>query len=102
MTYTAFAIKHCSNNLRDKTTTLTTKVNLSSMIYKERKAELLDGKCNFCIVGERKKIFKPPEKTSTYIPLFWKTKERFSYNYMRLREMLNFQLTGEKYCRMHN
>ena len=75
MTYTAFAIKHCSNNLRDKTTT--TKVNLSSMIYKERKAELLDGKCNFCIVGERKKIFKPPEKTSTYIPLFGRRKSDF-------------------------
>ena len=64
ITLTAFAIKHCSNSLRDKTTT--TKVNLSSRIYKERKAELLDGRCNFCIVGERKKIFNPPEKTSTY------------------------------------
>ena len=74
MTLTAFAIKHCSNNLRDKTTT--TKVNLSSRIYKERKAELLDGKCNFCFVGERKKIFRSAGE-NVNIPLFGRRKSDF-------------------------
>ena len=43
-----------------------TKVNFSSGIYKEGKALLLDGKGNLSIVGERKKMFKLPEKTSNY------------------------------------
>ena len=96
MTLTAFAIKHCSSNLRDKTTT--TKVNLSSRIYKERKAGLLDGKCNFILYSQREeeKFQSAGENVNMHTTL-WKTKERFSYTYMRLREILNFQLTGEKY-----
>ena len=64
VTLTAYATRYCSKNLRERKTT--TKVNCSSGIYKEGKALLLDGKGNFSIVGERKKMFKLPEKTSNY------------------------------------
>ena len=64
VTLTACATRYCSKNLRERKTT--TKVNFSSGIYKEGKALLLDGKGNFSIVGERKKMFKLPEKTSNY------------------------------------
>lgn len=64
VTLTACATRYCSKNQRERKTT--TKVNFSSGIYKEGKALLLDGKCNLSIVGERKKIFKLPEKTSNY------------------------------------
>ena len=64
VTLTACATRYCSKNLRERKTT--TKVNFSSGIYKERKALLLDGKGNLSIVGERKKMFKLPEKTSNY------------------------------------
>ena len=64
MTLTACATRYCSKNLRERKTT--TKVNFSSGIYKEGKALLLDGKGNLSIVGERKKMFKLPEKTSNY------------------------------------
>ena len=90
----AFAIKHCSNSLRDKTTTI--KVNLSSRIYKERKAELLDGISAIFVSSERGRKFSIRRRKRQHTTL-WKTKERFSYNYMKLREILNFQLTGEKY-----
>ena len=64
VTLTACATRYCSKNLRERKTT--TKVNFSSGIYKEGKALLLDGKCSLSIhvAGERKKIFKLPEKTS--------------------------------------
>ena len=64
VTLTACATRYCSKNLRERKTT--TKVNFSSGIYKEGKALLLDGKGNLSIVGERKKTFKLPEKTSNY------------------------------------
>lgn len=64
VTLTACATRYRSKNLRERKTT--TKVNFSSGIYKEGKALLVDGKCNLSIVGERKKIFKLPEKTSSY------------------------------------
>ena len=64
VTLTACATRYCSKNLRERKTT--TKVNFSSGIYKEGKALLLDGKGNLSIVGERKKMFKLPEKTSNY------------------------------------
>ena len=64
VTLTACATRYCSKNLRERKTT--TKVNFSSGIYKEGKALLLDGKGNFSIIGERKKMFKLPEKTSNY------------------------------------
>ena len=66
VTLTACATRYCSKNLRERNTT--TKVNFSSGIYKEGKALHLDGKCNLSIhvAGERKKIFKLPEKTSNY------------------------------------
>ena len=64
VTLTACASRYCSKNLRERKTT--TKVNFSSGIYKEGKALLLDGKGNLSIVGERKKMFKLPEKTSNY------------------------------------
>ena len=64
MTLTDCASRYCSKNLRERKTT--TKVNFSSGIYKEGKALLLDEKCNLSIFGERKKIFKLPEKTSNY------------------------------------
>ena len=64
VTLTASATRYCSKNLRERKTT--TKVNFSSGIYKEGKALLLDGKGNLSIVGERKKMFKLPEKTSNY------------------------------------
>ena len=64
VTLTACATRYCSKNLRERKTT--TKVYFSSGIYKEGKALLLDGKGNFSIVGERKKMFKLPEKTSNY------------------------------------
>ena len=64
VTLTACATRYCSKNLRERKTT--TKVNLSSGIFKEGKALLLDGKGNLSIVGERKKMFKLPEKTSNY------------------------------------
>ena len=63
-TLTACATRYCSKNLRERKTT--TKVNFSSGIYKEGKALLLEGKGNLSIVGERKKMFKLPEKTSNY------------------------------------
>ena len=64
VTLTACATRYCSKNLRERKTT--TKVNFSSGIFKEGKALLLDGKGNLSIVGERKKMFKLPEKTSNY------------------------------------
>ena len=64
VTLTACATRYCSKNLRERKTT--TKVNFSSEIFKEGKALLLDGKGNLSIVGERKKMFKLPEKTSNY------------------------------------
>ena len=64
VTLTACATRYCSKNLRERKTT--TKVNFSSGIYKEGKALLLEGKGNLSIVGERKKMFKLPEKTSNY------------------------------------
>lgn len=64
VTLTACATRYCSKNLRERKTI--TKVNFSSGIYKEGKALLLDGKGNLSIVGERKKMFKLPEKTSNY------------------------------------
>ena len=64
VTLTACATRYCSKNLRERKTT--TKVNFSSGIYKEGKALLLEGKGNLSIVGERKKLFKLPEKTSNY------------------------------------
>ena len=64
VTLTACATRYCSKNLRERKTT--TKVNFLSGIYKEGKALLLDGKGNLSIVGERKKMFKLPEKTSNY------------------------------------
>ena len=64
VTLTACATRYCSKNLRERKTS--TKVNFSSGIYKEGKALLLDGKGNLSIVGERKKMFKLPEKTSNY------------------------------------
>ena len=64
VTLTACATRYRSKNLRERKTT--TKVNFSSGIYKEGKALLVDGKCSLSIVGERKKIFKLPEKTSSY------------------------------------
>ena len=64
VTLTACATRYCSKNLRERKTT--TKVYFSSGIYKEGKALLLEGKGNLSIVGERKKMFKLPEKTSNY------------------------------------
>ena len=64
VTLTACATRYYSKNLRERKTT--TKVNFSSGIYKEGKALLLEGKGNLSIVGERKKMFKLPEKTSNY------------------------------------
>ena len=64
VTLTACATRYCSKNLRERKTT--TKVNFLSGIYKEGKALLLDGKGDLSIVGERKKMFKLPEKTSNY------------------------------------
>ena len=64
VTLTACATRYCSKNLRERKTT--TKVNFLSGIYKEGKALLLDGKSDLSIVGERKKMFKLPEKTSNY------------------------------------
>ena len=64
VTLTACATRYCSKNLRERKTTI--KVNFLSGIYKEGKALLLDGKGDLSIVGERKKMFKLPEKTSNY------------------------------------
>lgn len=64
VTLTACATRYCSKNLRERKTT--TKVNFLSGIYKEGKALLLDGKGDLSMVGERKKMFKLPEKTSNY------------------------------------
>ena len=75
MTLTAFAIKPCSSNLRDKTTT--TKVNLSSRIYKERKAGLLDGKCNFILYSQREEENFQSAGENVNIPLFGRRKSDF-------------------------
>ena len=75
MTLTAFANKHCSSNLRDKTTT--TKVNLSIRIYKERKAGLLDGKCNFILYSQREEENFQSAGENVNIPLFARRKSDF-------------------------
>ena len=98
VTLTACATRYCSKNLRERKTT--TKVNFSSGIYKEGKALLLDGKGNFSIVGERKKMFKLPEKTSNYHSL--DDERKMSYNCMRLRDIKLSTDRREILNRMHN
>ena len=98
VTLTACATRYCSKNLRERKTT--TKVNFSSGIYKEGKALLLDGKGNLSIVGERKKMFKLPEKTSNYHSL--DDERKMSYNCMRLRDIKLSTDRREILNRMHN
>ena len=98
VTLTACATRYCSKNLRERKTT--TKVYFSSGIYKEGKALLLDGKGNFSIVGERKKMFKLPEKTSNYHSL--DDERKMSYNCMRLRDIKLSTDRREILNRMHN